>query len=356
MLWNRRKASEPSVRQAPVEDRASLRPADADRALDAVGTLLKSYGRFAFDTEHAASAIREQCEHWASRILLGEVRRDDAALRDWPGLQRFFDDQRRLESDYVTRTLGGLRGTVLALARCLGGGAGEDRESDAEVERGLEALSRALTKADMPGVSRAATAVIETTRASMGKRRTREARHVAELGERLRELREDLSNGLRNAIVDPLTGLLGRAAYEQQLEQLSALGGLLEQQPWLAVIEVAKGGARAGALDDAALTEVSKVMSRTFLRKQDFMARSGTKEFAVLLADMTQEQIVTAFERLLAGVRKLAENRRRADAPSVSIGLACLRANEEPADWRARADVALERAKEDGGDGYQISR
>jgi diguanylate cyclase (GGDEF)-like protein len=361
MLWGKRKTTEPSRSAVAPADSSGVRTADPERALDAVGTLLKAYGRFAFDTEQAASSIREQCEHWAQRIVLGEPRRQNDAegsslLRDWPGLHRFFDDQRRQEGEYVTRSLGGLRGTVLALARCLGGSAGEDRESDARVERGLESLSHSLARGDMPGISQAAATVIETARESMNQRRSREARHVAELGERLRDLREDLSTGLKNAVLDEVTGLLGPAAYEQQLEQLCALGMLLEQRPWLAVIEVCKSGNRSAAPDDAALREVSKVVSRTFLRKEDFIARSGAKEFAVLLADMTEEQLVAAFDRLLAAMHKLTEGRRRGDAPTVSIGLACSRLDEEPASWRERADLALARSKQDGGDCYQISR
>jgi diguanylate cyclase len=363
MLWNRRKSSTTEIAVA-TPDRSGVRVADVDRALDAVGTLLQTYGRFAFDAEQAASAVRERCEQWAQRIVLGETRRQSetadegaVALRDWHGLHRFFEDQRRQESDYVTRSVGGLRGTVLALARCLGGSVGEDRESDADVERRLEALSRALAKGDMPGVSRSATAVIEASRESMNRRRSREARHVSELSERLRVLREDLSDGLKAAIADPLTGLMGGAAYEQQIEQLAALGTLLEQRPWLGVIEVGKGPlGRGAAVDDATLVEVSKVVSRTFLRKQDFVARSGAKSFGVLLADMTEEQLVAAFGRLLDGVRKLGEGRRPAAAPTIVIGLSALRPNEEAGSWRSRAGVALERARKDGGDGYELSR
>jgi diguanylate cyclase (GGDEF)-like protein len=324
-----------------------------------VGTLLKAYGRFAFDTERAASSVREQCEHWAQRIALGEPRQPDEArgggaglLRDWAGLHRFFDEQRRHESEFVARSLKGLRGTVLTLARFLGGGAGEDRESDAQVELCLQALARALGTGDMTGVSRAAAVVIESAREAMANRRTREARQLAALSEQLRQLREDLADGLKNAVLDPTTGLLGRAPYEQQLEQLCALGALLEQRPWLVLIEVKPG--RGTTVDDASLTEVAKVLTRTFLRKQDFVARSGTKEFALLSADMTEEQLGAALERLLAGVRKLSEARRH--APGVAIGVACCRASDEADDWRARADLALARAKEDGGDGYQLLR
>ncbi|MEY2933532.1 MAG: hypothetical protein RL033_4281 [Pseudomonadota bacterium] len=360
MLWNRRKPAAPSrVEETAALERPSLRSTDPDRALDAVGTLLKAFGRFAFDTERAANGVREQCDHWAQRIALGEPKQSSeshgaaAPLRDWAGLHRFFDDQRRHESEFVARSLGGLRGTVLAMARFLGGGAGEDRDSDAQVELCLQSLARALSTGDIPGVSKAAAVVIDSAREAMTRRRSREARQVAELSERLRELRDDLAEGLKNAVVDPVTGLLGRAAYEQQLEQLCSLGSLLEHRPWLAVIEVKPG--RGANVEDAALCEVSKVVTRSFLRKQDFVARSGTREFAILIADMTEEQLVAALDRLLAGARKLTEARRH--APSVVIGVACCRASDEPEAWRARADLALARAKEDGdGAGYQLAR
>ena len=97
------------------------------------------------------------------------------------------------------------------------------------------------------------------------------------------------------------------------------------------------------------------MVTRNFLRKQDFVARSGAREFAILVADMTEEQLLSALERLLAGVRKLSETRRH--CPGVLIGVACCRASDEPEAWRARADLALARAKEDGGDSaYQLAR
>jgi diguanylate cyclase (GGDEF)-like protein len=343
-----------------------MRASESDRALDAVGTLLKTYGRFAFDTERAATLLREQCEHWAQRIVLGEISRDDAPageegaslVRDWHGVQAFFSEQRRSEGEYVARSLGGLRKTVLALARCLSSSVGEDRSADARVESSLEGLARALAGGDTAAITRNAAVVIEAARDSMAKRRSREVHHVQKLGEQLRELQSELAQDLKNSVADPATGLPGRAAYEQQLEQLAGIGMLLEQRPWLAIIEVHPAGkpAHPGPVDEAALGEVSKVLARSFLRRQDFVARPAEKQFAVLVVDMTEAQMAAAAERLLDGVRKLAEGRRRGSAPSLAIGLAALRADEEPAQWRTRADRALARAKQDGGDGYAACR
>lgn len=366
MLWNKRKSEERALIAVELASRSGTRVADSDRALDAVGTLLKIYGRFAFDTEQAASAIREQCERWAQRITLGEARPAPDAeqsagstlLRDWHGLETFFDGQRQREGAYVTRCLTGLRATVLGLARCLSGGAGEDRQTDAQLARSIDQLSRALTQRDVSAVSLAASAVVESAREAMERRRSREARQIKDLAERLRALQSYLSEGLKNSVTDHLTGLSGRAAYEQQLEQLAAIGMLLEDTPWLAVIEIHPSGkpAHEGKLDDAMIREVSEAVTRTFLRRQDFVARSGEKEIAVLVVDMTEAQLVAAVERLLAGLRKLAEGRRRGAGPCVAVGLACLRSSEDASHWRARADLALARAKEDGGDGYELSR
>ncbi|HVZ32453.1 MAG TPA: hypothetical protein VG963_08505, partial [Polyangiaceae bacterium] len=209
MLWNKSKL------QVASPSRSGMRVSEADRALDALGTLLKTYGRFAFDTERAASLLREQCEHWAQRIVLGEASRGDAPsaepgaslVRDWHGVQAFFTEQRRSEGEYVARSLGGLRNTVLALARCLSSSIGEDRSADARVESSLAGLARAIAGGDTAAITRNASAVIEAARDSIAKRRSREARHVQKLGEQLRELQSELAQGLKNTVTDPATGL-----------------------------------------------------------------------------------------------------------------------------------------------------
>lgn len=367
MLWNKRKPGEPSRADLARSEQASektsgCREADTDRALDTLGTLLKTYGRLAFDTDQAAVEIRARCDAWAQRIVLGEARRQngtegEAHVRDWPGLQRFFDAQRKEEGEYVNRSLGSLRQSVFSLARCLSGSVGEDRDSDARVERGLQVLSRALVNGDVAGITDAASAVIETARDSFAQRRQREARQLIALGQELQQLRQELSEQCKLAASDEATGFFVRAALEQQLEQLAGIGMLLEQRPWLILIDVDVDAGDAAPPDARLLGEVSKSVSRTFLRKQDFIARSGAKQVAVLLVDITEEQTIAASQRLLKDVRKLTAPRSlwKRGAVTVSVGIAQLRTNETASRWAARAGVALARAQEDGGDGYELS-
>lgn len=360
MLWNKNKRTDPSRVAVSSPNQSGYRVAEPDRALTAIGTLLKLYGRFAFDAAESAAVVRERCEDWAQRLMLGEPRRGEGAgvYRDFRGVERFFEEVRKAEGGFIDQHLAGLRRTVQSLARALTNSVGEDRESDAQLEQRLSTLSRALDRGDLRLITRSAASVIETSRASMAQRREREARHVRKLDRELRELREEMSTDYGRDSTDPLTGLFGRDQYEQQLDQLTTIGALLNEPPWLILIDVAAGKPdpkqRDKAVPDATLREVSHCISRTFLRRQDFAARSGVRELAVLVVDMTQSEVVAATQRLLGLVHNAGRSLSRYETPSVSIGLVRLRPNDDPDRWRARAKVAVERALEDGS-GYFLA-
>lgn len=382
MLWNKRKPTDPARVAPSAPDRSGYRVAEPDRALSAIGSLLTSFGRFAFDTELAAGLLREQCEHWARRITLGEPSSRDAepgtqdpfseeaqaeaasrvVNRDWRGLERFFAEQRKREAEYVERSMGALRRAVLSLGRALSTSIGEDESSDAVVEERLGALERAVEHGEVSLITQAANAAIAATRTARVKRREREARQSVKLDKELRELRDALGGDAQRGAIDELTGLHTRGAYEQQIEQLCALGGLLEHPPWFLLIEVSAGkpdarrtNERARPVPDATLRAASHSLSRTFLRRHDFAARSGASELSVFVVDMKQAEVCAAVERLIIDLYNAGRSLSRGEAPSVTIGVARLRADDDVDRWRARADLALQRAREDGGDCHRVA-
>jgi diguanylate cyclase (GGDEF)-like protein len=370
MLWNKRKPSDPSRAVPTVPQQSGYRVAEPDRALTTIGALLGAYGRFAFDAAESATVMRDRCEKWAQHVMLGEQQRSATQegegppqlglRRDFRGVERFFEEVRKRESEFVLDNLSGLRRAVIALGRSLSGSMGEDRDADAQLEERMTALSRALDQGNVSGITRSAASLIEASRSFIRQRRERDVRHVQKLDKELRALRECMSREHGYSGNDELTGFAGRAQYEQQLDQLSAIGMLLAEPPWLVVLEVSAGKSPAAnarrerAVPDASLLEVSHSVSRTFLRRQDFAARTGPNELALLLVDMSRDELVAALERLLTAVRNPGRDLPRAEHPWVSIGLVRLRLNEDAEHWRARANAALERTRQDGGDGYTV--
>ena len=91
--------------------------------LDALGAMLQTYGKYAFDTDFKnGDEIRRLVHSWMLHATMGAPRPDHTNdrpsagvfYRDWKGLQQFIGETRRDESKYVTRALDDMRSVVWA--------------------------------------------------------------------------------------------------------------------------------------------------------------------------------------------------------------------------------------------------
>lgn len=366
MLWSKKK---PSPAAAPLASEPQL--AAPDKAFDVLLNVIRVYGKLAFDTDDAAaSEIEAACNDWATRLSLGTPREEGkgedgktttgGVTRDWPGLLAFIREHRQSEGEYVTRSIGNFREAILCFSSCLTKALGEERATDGMIERRLDLLSRAVEVNDTALIRSEAKQVVDLVRKSTAQRRKREAEQVWELGERLRELRQELSEVRKRAELDALTQLSNRAAFDTHLQHLTSLGELLGEPPWLIMCDLDNFktindtyGHPAG---DEVLRQVSHALSRTFLRKQDFVCRYGGEEFAGLLLDTTGGQMKLLADRLMSAVRGLdithGSHRIRV---TLSMGLSQLSRGDTPSSWLQRADAALYRAKDAGRDRYLIA-
>ncbi|MEO8183035.1 MAG: GGDEF domain-containing protein [Deltaproteobacteria bacterium] len=369
MLWNKKgKASAAAAAQVARASEAPSEP--SDRALDVLGTLIKLYGKYAFDTDSAAASETEaQCNEWATRISLGAPRGGGSAndsqpaaaprTRDWPGLISFVQGQRRSESEYVVRSISSFRDAILCFADCLGRTLGDEQRSDQQIGKQLDTLSRALETRDPTRICTEAQLVVQSVRSSISMRRQREIEQAQALGDRLRALREELAEARKKAEVDALTQLSNRAAFDDHLSHLATLGALLGEAPCLILADLDhfksindNYGHPAG---DEVLRRVSHCLSRTFLRKHDFVSRYGGEEFAAVLIDTTLPQAEMLSRRLLDNVRALEMRHGSQEIrATISLGVTALGPGESSASWLARADAALYRAKRGGRDRYEL--
>jgi diguanylate cyclase (GGDEF)-like protein/PAS domain S-box-containing protein len=161
---------------------------------------------------------------------------------------------------------------------------------------------------------------------------------------------------------DPLTGLLNRRRFEEELgrhlAQIARYGAegavlLLDVDDFKQIND--SWGHDVG---DGVLVAVASAL-RGHLRRSDLLARLGGDEFAVLLPKADQAQAATT-ARLLAEVVGRASSPR--DGPvrgvTISVGVAML---EDPGDGLdstvvSDADQAMYEAKQAGGDGYALFR
>ena len=156
----------------------------------------------------------------------------------------------------------------------------------------------------------------------------------------------------REAVLDPLTGLLNRAALLARFDELEQLAGHGEHASLgmlVADLDHFKDvndrhGHPAG---DAVLQDVAYAL-RKALRAFDLCYRIGGEEFVVLLPGADLEHTVEVGERLRAAV---AESRTGDIAVTMSLGAVAARGSEVRfAELYRDADVALYEAKRAGRD------
>ncbi|MCC7324209.1 MAG: GGDEF domain-containing protein, partial [Gemmatimonadaceae bacterium] len=283
---------------APEPEDNSAISKETGIVLDALGGLLQTYGKYAFDTDFRnGDDIRRLVHGWMLHATMGSPRPDHPAdrpsagvfYRDWKGLSQFVGETRRDESKYVTRALDDMRSVVWAFVAAIHQVVVEEHEESRIAGDHLGRMRVAVDSNSTDLIKREALAVVSVMEQLMAHRKERQRQQFAVLADKLKNLGRELEDARRESALDPLTGLANRKAFDEYISRSIELHSLLGQPASLMMIDVDnfKGindqfGHPAG---DTALRQVANVLSKTFLRRVDFVCRYGGDEFAVILQE-----------------------------------------------------------------------
>ena len=194
---------------------------------------------------------------------------------------------------------------------------------------------------------------------------------LAEIGLRLQTLltrkrtadraRASVSDGLRMAIIDPLTGLYNRRYAIPTLMRVAEAAQMDGSVFAVMVVDLDRFKSvndRFGhAAGDVVLARVAQRMAAN-LRASDMLARIGGEEFLVVLPNTTYAEAQVAAERLCKVVKEtpVCLDDGSEVCMTVSIGLAFSGMTENAVDLIDTADQALLRSKSSGRDRVTISQ
>lgn len=200
---------------------------------------------------------------------------------------------------------------------------------------------------------------LETYRNTEGERQQQLSQQLSTLTTRLgaleteaTELRKRISAERSQALLDPLTGIPNRLAYQERSVQELARWKRFKTPLCLFVWDVDKFksvndtyGHKAG---DKVLTTIAKLL-HTQIRETDFLARYGGEEFIML----TSGAELGAARELAEKLRKAVETcgfhfRGEAVTITISCGISAFRDGDSVENAFERADKAMYRAKQAG--------
>jgi len=169
--------------------------------------------------------------------------------------------------------------------------------------------------------------------------------------------REELQRRLaHSATHDPLTGLANRTLLLQRIAESLAAGG---EAPHCAVLFLDLDDFKAvnDELGHAAGDQLLQTVAARLLasvREQDMVARLGGDEFALLFPELSSKGAEAVLARVLSAVGSRVVLRGRERHVGASAGLAFGRAGDDAVRLVGKADLAMYRAKADGGGGLAL--
>ncbi|HHJ16391.1 MAG TPA: GGDEF domain-containing protein [Gammaproteobacteria bacterium] len=238
---------------------------------------------------------------------------------------------------------------------------------DSDVAREMTGIGKSVSSAtDLGQLQQAVQAHIEavltrmeTYRSTEQERYAQAKSQIATMNERLQELEgetEELRSRVKQernqAMVDALTGIPNRLAYEERLQQEVARWKRFATPLVLVVwdIDLFKRindsfGHRAG---DKVLRTIARSLD-SGIRETDFVARYGGEEFVQLMTGSSLEECLGVTDKLRETIKNTGFHfRDQAVVITASCGLAEFRDGDSVEQWFERADKALYKAKQEG--------
>ncbi|QWR77764.1 GGDEF domain-containing protein [Candidatus Magnetomonas plexicatena] len=197
---------------------------------------------------------------------------------------------------------------------------------------------------------------VEHIQDAIRQKETADSKQLENLTKEVSALREDLMKARTDSLLDGLTGVYNRMAYESYMRKLmdaNTVDGLGFSMLMIDIDNFKSINDTYGhQTGDRALVAMVQVC-REHIRKDDFFARYGGEEFVVILPDTS---LKNASKRATAICKSVESSRYKLDgdyegkslAFTVSVGVSVFRNGEKSGVTTERADKALYMAKHTG--------
>ncbi|MEQ8207372.1 MAG: diguanylate cyclase [Woeseia sp.] len=281
----------------------------ADGAIDTLGTVVRSMGDISFDIDDGApqDLFRTQCTELACHVENGapvpslDIPGSTDGERRWGHLRRFYIDRRQSERDFVNNRMADYRGVVEDLVGGLREIGQRDRETEFCINRNLKSVEAAVATGMLPEIKATLNQTIRNIAESLAQQKQDYEKRIGEMNQRMSSLRQDLLSVREEMKRDSLTGAFNRGAFDQAIVHCLNINFILNQPVTVIFIDLdyfkVVNDTYGHAAGDEVLRSIGDALSRSFIRKTDFVARFGGDEFAVILADTTAANSATLLSR-----------------------------------------------------------
>jgi diguanylate cyclase (GGDEF)-like protein len=328
--------------------------------LDALGGVLTALSRYPIELpDRSGEDISRELSKWHRHATLGYALGDGGQgsvgvhERDWDGVVRTVTEQRREEHRYVESSINELRDALWACVETVHNAVKVDHTADATTDQQMERAKTALKRMQTGSIKQEVLGAVLAIEGALQTRRDHQQEQYVSLATKLDRLGRQLEEARKESTTDALTGLGNRKLFDVMAQRALQMFSLGRQPVALLIVDMDKlklvndmYGHQSG---DVAIQNLGKALTKTFLRQSDVLCRLGGDEFAAILYNTDWKMAQTLAKRLQEQLSLMpAPHPSMEFSIGASVGVAQLEIHEAVAEWVARADKALYKAKQNG--------
>lgn len=316
------------------------------------------YNKHLFDIDaQPLRKVRETLDDFAKMLVQTPDSEIEKVLFKF---RQFFASYRLEEYTYIQKSFDEFKSIVWDFADQLGEDLKVENAKEKELSNSLSELRSAVEANSVDVLKVKAREFIDLYVETQSHRDERRAKRLTRVKKNLQTVKKKLLEAHHAMKTDHLTQAFNRMSFDEHLKNYVKLYELAKTPVSLITLDIdffkKINDTYGHDIGDFVLKECTQVLKEIFNRKEDFVARIGGEEFAVILPDYRVEDAVRKAEECLARIRK----EKFVQGPheikfTVSLGIAQLTTNETPGQWLKRADLALYQSKNSGRNKYTIS-
>jgi diguanylate cyclase len=177
------------------------------------------------------------------------------------------------------------------------------------------------------------------------------------------QLRTDLDRARGEALTDPLTGILNRKGFDQQLNALFVQAPEAGRQHCLVMFDIDHfkkvNDTHGHVMGDRVIQGLGEILRQSLTNTAHAAARYGGEEFAAVLPNCTLAEAAALAELMRTRAKAMKIRNRTTQEVmftiTISGGVSALRPDDDASAFIARADAALYQAKNSGRDRISVS-
>jgi diguanylate cyclase (GGDEF)-like protein len=320
--------------------------------------LLDIYSKNLFDFEHhPVRKTREIFDEFSKSLLNPDYPDGEKLLFR---IRQFFAAYRVDEYSYHQKSAEEFKSIIWDFADQLGEDIQVEQAKETEIKAHLSELREAVESNAMEKLRHKSREFIDTYVQYQTQKDERRNRRLGTMSKSLSTMKKQLAEAQTNLNLDHMTQAYNRKSFEEQAQRYQQLCALSKGNVSILMFDIDHfkkvNDTYGHDIGDHVIKECVRFLKESFQRDQDFVARLGGEEFAVILPDFDVQSAAKKAETCLQRIRKETLVHKDLQIKfTVSCGIAQLLEGETLQSWMKRADMALYQSKNSGRDRYTVA-